>query len=42
MEDLESGELEYVIIGEFLIDLRKEFKKGDNETTKVVKLKEIE
>jgi len=42
MEDLESRELEYVTVGEFLINLRKEFGKGDNETTKVMKLKKVE
>ena len=41
MEDLEIGALEYIIIGEFLMDL-KEFGRRDNKTMKVAKLKKIE
>ena len=42
IENLKSGELEYVTIGEFLIGLKKEFGGGDNETIRVVELKKIE
>jgi len=42
MEDLKNGSLEFVIVGEFLIDLKKEFGGGDNETMKVEELKKIE
>ena len=35
MEDLKNGSLEFLIVGEFLIDLKKEFGGGDNETIKV-------
>jgi len=31
--------LEYEIVEDLLADLRKEFKEGDEKTTKVVKLK---
>jgi len=41
LEDLEARELEYVIVGEFLVDL-KEFGRGDNKIIKVVELKRIE
>ena len=42
IKDLESRELEYVIVEEFLIDLKKEFEKGDNETMKIAELKKVE
>ena len=41
IKDLESGELEYVAVGEFLTDLKKEFEEGDNETMKIAKLKKF-
>ena len=42
IENLESEELEYVTVGEFMMDLKKEFGGGDNETIKVVELKNVE
>jgi len=42
IEDLESGNLSYAIVGEFLSDLKEEFSGGDNETMKVTKLKKVE
>jgi len=39
---LEAGILEYAMVGEFLIGLKKEFSGGDNKTIKVVELKRIE
>lgn len=42
MEDLKNRSLEFVIVGEFLMDLKKEFGGGDNETMKVEELKKIE
>jgi len=41
MENLESGEFEYITVGEFLMDLKKKFKKGNDKTMKVVELKKI-
>ncbi len=43
MEDLENREIEYTIVGEFLMNLKKK-KSGeeDNEMIKVVELKRIE
>jgi len=42
IKDLESRNLSYAIIGEFLSDLKQEFSGGDYEMMKVAKLKEIE
>ena len=42
MEDLESRSLEYVIVREFLIDLKKEFSGREDETMKVVELKKVD
>ena len=42
MEDLEIGVLEYAIVRKFLVDLKKQFDRRDNKTTKVAKLIKIE
>ena len=42
MKYLESGSLSYITVGEFLLDLKKEFGNGDNKTAKVAELKKIE
>ena len=42
LEDLEIGELEYVIVGEFLTDLKKEFDRENNKIIKVAELKKVE
>ena len=42
LEDLEEELLEYKTTGEFLEDLRKEFRGGDNELVKMVELKRLE
>ena len=39
IEDLESGNLSYATIGEFLSDLKQEFGGEDNKMIKVTKLK---
>lgn len=39
LEDLEEVLLEYKNIGEFLIDIRKEFGKKDDELAKVTELR---
>ena len=41
LEDLEEGILEYENIGEFLVDIRKEFGRGDKELVKVAELKKL-
>jgi len=38
---LEIGELEYVIVGEFLTDLKKEFD-GENDKIIIAELKKVE
>ena len=42
LEDLERGLLEYKSAGEFLTDIRKEFKEGNEETIKIAELKRLE
>ena len=42
LEDLEEELLEYENIGEFLVDIRKEFGGGDKESVKVAKLRRLE
>jgi len=42
LEDLEGRLLEYETAGEFLVDIKKEFGGGDEETVKIAKLKKIE
>lgn len=39
MEDLGSGEVEFELAGEFLLELKKEFGGGDEKSVKVTKLK---
>ena len=41
LEDLKAGVLEYVIVGIFLVDLKREFGRGDNEIIKVAELKKV-
>ena len=42
LEDLEGGLLEYKTVGEFLTDIKKEFRGGDKKSVKVAKLKKVE
>ena len=42
MEDLESRSLSYVIVGKFLLDLKKEFRSGNNKTIKMAELRKVE
>jgi len=42
LEDLEVGVLEYETVEEFLVDIRKEFSEGDEESVKVAELKRLE
>ena len=41
MEDLERGLLEYKTVGEFLIDIKKEFERRDEKLVKVIELKKV-
>ena len=42
MEELESGEIEYESAEEFLMSLRKEFGKGEEESVKAAELRKLE
>jgi len=42
LEYLEAREVEYESIGEFLAEIKKEFRRGDKELQKVVEFKRIE
>ena len=42
LEDLKKGLLEYETAGEFLTDIKKEFREEDKETLKVAELKRLE
>jgi len=39
LEDLEARMLEYAIVGEFLVNLKKKISRRDNENIKVVELR---
>ena len=41
MEELETGEIEFESVGEFLAEIKKEFGGGDKESVKVAELKKI-
>ena len=38
LEDLEGGLLEYETVGKFLVDIKREFGEGDEESIKVAEL----
>ena len=42
MEELESGEIEYELVEEFLISLKKEFGGGKEESVKAAELRKLE
>ena len=42
LENLESGEVEFRLARKFLLELKKEFGKGNEESVKVAELKKIE
>jgi len=42
LEDLEGGLLEYELVGEFLVDIKKKFGGGDEESVKVTELQRLE
>jgi len=41
-EELEAGEIKFESVGEFLAEIKKEFRRGDKELVKVAELKRIE
>jgi len=42
LEDLEGELLEYEIVGEFLVDIKKKFREENKEEVKVAELKRLE
>ena len=42
LNDLKIGELEFLIVKDFLTNLKKKFGSVDNETMKIAKLKKVE
>ena len=42
LEDLEVRLLEYKTVGKFLVDIKKEFREGDEEEVKVAELRRLE
>ena len=42
LEELEAGELEFETVGEFLVEIKKEFGGGKEESVKVVELRKLE
>jgi len=42
LEDLEAGLLEYKMVKEFLVEIKKKFGGEDEETVKVIELKRLE
>ena len=42
LENLETGVLEYETVGEFWVDIKKEFGGGDKESVKIAELKKLE
>ena len=42
MKYLESRELEFLIVEDFLTKLKKEFSDGDNKSTNIAELKKVE
>jgi len=42
LEKLEAGEVKYESVGEFLVEIKKEFEEGDEKSVKIAELKRIE
>ena len=42
MEELKIGEIKYETVEEFLISLKKEFRRGKEESVKVMELRKLE
>ena len=42
LKDLEVGLLEYETVGEFLMNIRKEFGEGEEKSVKVAELRRLE
>jgi len=42
LEELEAEELEFETVGEFLVEIKKEFGEGEEESVKVAELRKLE
>ena len=42
LEELETGELEFETVGEFLVEIKKEFGRGEEQAVKAAKLRKME
>ena len=42
LEELETGELEFETVGEFLAEIKKEFRGGEEESVKAAELRKLE
>ena len=42
LEELEAGELEFETVGEFLVEIKKEFGRGEEESVKAAELRKME
>jgi len=42
MENLESKDLEFLLVEDFFVELKKEFGKGDSKLAKMAELKRVE
>ena len=42
MEELEIGELKFKTVGEFLVEIKKDFEEGEEESVKAVELRKLE
>jgi len=42
LEELEAGELEFETVGEFLAEIKKEFREGEEELVKAAELRKLE
>jgi len=42
LEELETEELEFETVGEFLAEIKKEFRGGEEESVKAVELRKLE
>ena len=42
LKELEAGELEFETVGEFLVEIKKEFGRGEEESVKAAELRKME
>ena len=42
LENIKVGEMAFALVRDFLVELKREFREGNNELSKVAKLKKVE